>query len=455
MISICKICKKEYKGIVGLHTHVTVSHKISIEEYYNVTCKCDGCDVLINPVKREYCKDHANESRRQWAKNNPEKLFGGNPANRKGKTNPAQSERVKKMNPMDRLTQEEKDAHRDKRRKTILSKTYKRLCEEVASKSGVTLITKFEDYTGIQCRIELQCNSCNEIYERRQASIGYCPICHDFGSSTGEVEVSDFVSSMNLKVVKRDRTTLGGTELDILIPSSKLAIEFNGLYWHSGESITEDYHQKKVNDCKKKGIRLLHVFEDDWRNKNEIVKSLIEEALGKCPNTVSAKDCTLIQLTPKRALGFFRANNIVGVNREEIDAAYGLTIDDVLVCCILLKTEQDHVEIKGMASKLHYYVNGGLSMLLDECKDHCVKEGKNKIIAHIHDSHEDGTPYESCGFSFESKTDIEYWYTDFKQRYDRYVYRAKEGLTEAQVTSQASVVRIYGCSSSKYILNLL
>jgi hypothetical protein len=52
------------------------------------------------------------------------------------------------------------------------------------------------------------------------------------------------------------------------------------LYWHSEEYISSDYHLNKTIECEKQGIQLIHVFEDEWLYKQDIVKSRLSNILG-------------------------------------------------------------------------------------------------------------------------------------------------------------------------------
>ena len=66
--------------------------------------------------------------------------------------------------------------------------------------------------------------------------------------SESEEELYRLVTEMcnDAKVVQRDRTVLNGKELDIYIPDKKIAIEFNGDYWHSSILKGVKYHQNKI-----------------------------------------------------------------------------------------------------------------------------------------------------------------------------------------------------------------
>ena len=72
-------------------------------------------------------------------------------------------------------------------------------------------------------------------------------------------------------IIENDKTILDGKELDIYIPDKHLAIEFNSDYWHREEQIGKYYHQEKSLACREKGIRLIHIFEYEWINKQEYV----------------------------------------------------------------------------------------------------------------------------------------------------------------------------------------
>lgn len=84
-------------------------------------------------------------------------------------------------------------------------------------------------------------------------------------------------------------------ELDIVLPEIKIAIEFNGVYFHSDKKIFEkhgissrDYHLMKKEMAKDVGLDLLFIWEDDWyNNKEEIIKTLKNRVLhGKTSETL-------------------------------------------------------------------------------------------------------------------------------------------------------------------------
>ena len=98
--------------------------------------------------------------------------------------------------------------------------------------------------------------------------------------SKAEDEIYSFIQSINNKgyeIQKNQRGIAGDLELDIYIPELKLAIEFNGTYWHSTLFKDKKYHQKKSILCRNLGIRLVHIFEYEWIN--EVRRRKIENML--------------------------------------------------------------------------------------------------------------------------------------------------------------------------------
>lgn len=84
----------------------------------------------------------------------------------------------------------------------------------------------------------------------------------DRHSSVGEKQIANIFSNQN--IIKHDRKVLNGLELDIYLPDLKLAIEYNGSFWHSDERKDKKYHQQKTVACAKQGIQLIHIFDYEW-----------------------------------------------------------------------------------------------------------------------------------------------------------------------------------------------
>ena len=155
--------------------------------------------------------------------------------------------------------------------------------------------------------IRYKCHICgNEFVCGYRGNNITCPYCV---TSLGETEVFEYISSLlqNAEIVQRDRTILDGLELDILIPSQKIAFEYNGVFWHSDKNKDADYHLNKSLNCTKRGISLVHILEYDWLYRKSHVISSINSILGLSIE-VDAFGCELKEIPIIDYTDFVREN---------------------------------------------------------------------------------------------------------------------------------------------------
>jgi very-short-patch-repair endonuclease len=78
-------------------------------------------------------------------------------------------------------------------------------------------------------------------------------------------------------IIENTKQIISPYELDIYLPDVKLAIEYNGLFWHSTKNSTsEDYHLMKSLRCREKGIRLIHIYEfEDFKKQLSLLLNLL------------------------------------------------------------------------------------------------------------------------------------------------------------------------------------
>ena len=151
-------------------------------------------------------------------------------------------------------------------------------------------------------------------------------------TSRGEKEITEFINSLGVKTIHDRCNILSHLELDMYCPDQKVAVEYNGIYWHSDLILSSRlYHYKKSKACEEKGIRLIHVYEDEWQDpvKREIIKSLIKISLGKVESRIYARECEIREISNKEAKPFNDANHIQGHRNAKI--TYGLFYKNELV----------------------------------------------------------------------------------------------------------------------------
>lgn len=90
--------------------------------------------------------------------------------------------------------------------------------------------------------------------------------------SKKEKELLDYIKSIYNGVILENATNIIQNnnchfyELDIFLPEINIAFEFNGTYWHSSKFKDKYYHQRKMINCYKQNIQLIHIYECDWDN---------------------------------------------------------------------------------------------------------------------------------------------------------------------------------------------
>lgn len=140
-------------------------------------------------------------------------------------------------------------------------------------------------------------------------------------ASSGEVEICEFIKSMGIDAQKsKNRKLLNGKEIDIIVPDKKIAFEYNGLYYHTekmGKHPT--YHLDKTKECFNKGYFLYHIFEDEWINKQKIVKGKIQHILGN-DNTIKigARNVEISKISSEEKSKFLEENHIQGNDNSSI-----------------------------------------------------------------------------------------------------------------------------------------
>lgn len=231
-------------------------------------------------------------------------------------------------------------------------------------------------------------------------------------SSNKEVELYNYITSIySGTIIQNDRTILSGKELDIYIPDLKLAIEFNGNYWHSSACLPKYSHFDKSIQCEQLGIRLVHIYEYEWMNivsQNKI--KLYLNILLKNSNAISkiyARDCEVRLISNKEAKLFNETTHLQGHRNAKV--TYGLFYDGKLVQLMSfsntkynrnLKNDNEWEIIRGCPGSNNIVV-GGVSKLFK----HFVYDYKpTKVFSYCDFNKFDGRSYEAIGMKFIGHT---------------------------------------------------
>lgn len=274
-------------------------------------------------------------------------------------------------------------------------------------------------------------------------------------SSINELEVLDFVKSIigDVVVETTTRKVIPPYELDIYIPEKKLAIEYNGVYYHCDDVLGKEYHITKTVLCEKLGIRLIHIFENEWHEHKNICKSLIKSALGFYDKRVYARNCKVKSVSSVDAKEFLNSNHLQGA----INSSYqlGLYYNNELVQLITIgksRFKDGEFELLRMCSKLGWQIIGGFSKLM-------CNQPYSEIVSYIDRGKFSGTGYFASGWEFVSYTPLSYFYANAKTTISRYQAQKHKlskilqvfdpQLTEAENMKNNHWFRIYDCGNVK------
>lgn len=302
--------------------------------------------------------------------------------------------------------------------------------------------------------LNVRCRGCNWIatVSLLFARNDICPICQPCSAgSAGQHEISDFITSLGYTIGRNVRGIIGRQELDIYVPAKLFAIEFNGLYYHN-EAAGKDqhYHQLKTDRCAKVGIRLFHIFEDEWLNKREIISSMLRNALGCTLNKIHARKCKLVQLDNATKQKFFEENHLEGDTQSVV--TFGLNYNNNIVAALSIrrpfhKTLSDNLEVGRYCTLINTCVVGGLSKLTVAAKTYAKQRGINKVLSYVDTRFSTGNGWKQSGWMFSRKTKERFWWTNSHKRFNRFKFKAssQRKMTELEVAAEANVVKIWGC----------
>ncbi len=309
-----------------------------------------------------------------------------------------------------------------------------------------------------------KCNTCGKEFEDNiHSKVPRCPVCFPKYQAIAEKELFAFLAKYDEKIEISNRSILGGKELDIYLPSKKIAIEHNGLYWHSETTGRKEklYHKEKFEACKEKGIKLFHIFGDEWIFKKDIVKSIISSYLGDVEK-IYARKTIIKEVSKKESDCFFDVNHIQGSAAAKYHI--GLFYDEKLVSCISLSTPRFNkkydLEIVRYATIIGFSVIGGFSKLFSYVRKNISFEN---LITYSDLRLFSGEVYKNNGFSFFGNTSPNYYYLNknYTDRTNRIYFQKhklegllesfNKNLTEWENMQLNGYDRIWDCGNSVFL----
>lgn len=291
-----------------------------------------------------------------------------------------------------------------------------------------------------------------------------CPSCTSL-TSTAEDELAKFIEQLGLNIIRNSRTLIRPLELDIYTPEKKIAVEYNGLYWHSdavGKS--ETYHYNKWKACSEQGIQLIQIWEDDWNTKSELIKRMLAHKLGKNKaNIIAARKTIFDRISYVEAQVFLEENHIQGATTGTTYMALRDHNNTIVAVMVTLKDRKNNrTEIVRYATSC--IIQGGFSKMLRNLEKSLPKG--HEITSFSDNSVSDGSLYASNGFLLKATLDPDYKYVYRSKRVHKFNFRLKrfrtdkslkyqEGLSERELAHLNGIPRIWDCGKVKWSKTIL
>lgn len=277
--------------------------------------------------------------------------------------------------------------------------------------------------------------------------------------SGGELEIINYVKSLGFNPIKyvigKGETRF---EIDCYIPELKIGIEYNGIYFHSVNGLnqrSERYHYNKSKEALEHGIDLIHVWEDQWKNQQELIKDIIRVRLGiESKNKIYARKCIVSDITTEEYRQFCKNNHIQGYRPAKIKL--GLFYEGELIQVASFGTKNHTYNIKDdfdyewirSCTKLGTTIVGGVSKLFNHF---ITRYNPKSILCYADWNLFNGKGYELLGFKFLDYTKSNLFFvtnSSSLERKERNPYTNKE---DNEKVNQGHYYKCYGCGSKKFV----
>ena len=236
---------------------------------------------------------------------------------------------------------------------------------------------------------------------------------------------------------------------------------------NSEKHVNSSNELKKLKESRKKSDISIHIFEDEWLYKKNIVKSRLKNVLGITETKIFARKCEIREISSKDSKIFLENNHIQGNIFGKY--SYGLYYNGELVSLMTFgslrkslgsKNVDNYYELLRFCNKLGTNVIGGASKLFN----YFIREHKPlNIISYCDLRWSNGNLYNILGFKLKSVSRPNYFYVDIsnKMRENRFKYRkdvlVKNGFdknkSEHEIMLERGIYRVYDCGCNVYEYN--
>lgn len=356
-------------------------------------------------------------------------------------------------------------------KKKKIGEIKKKSLEDFIKESNIIHNKKYSydkvDYNRTDEQVIITCPIHGDFIQRPQDHLrGHgCPKCAN-QQSLPEEEIYNHISSIigEKEIKKRINTILNkNLEIDIFIPKYNFGIEYNGLRWHT-EKFGKDryYHLNKTVECEKKGIKLIHIFEDEWEKNKTLVLNKIDHILNIGNNLpkIMARKTYIKEIEKESAIEFLEQFHIQGFVPSTV--YLGCFLDNKLIGVTSFTEESEKMwNLTRMATDINYICSGVCNKMVSYFKKNYLWKEIKTFADRRWTNDKLNNIYTKMGFNLEKILKPDYRYVVGKERIHKFNFRkqtiAKKynlplSMTELEMTELLGFYRIWDCGLFKYTL---
>lgn len=289
-------------------------------------------------------------------------------------------------------------------------------------------IPLFSTYTNVKDdkKLPWKCTKCGNEFTAAlsNGNIPRCFKCYPKlnGTSKTEIEIANFIEQY-VKIERNKRfydpsvkhSSKHKFELDIYIPSLNIGIEYDSFFIHcdlSGEKNSR-YHLNKTEYFESMGIQTIHIFENEWFNKQDIVKSILLSKINKNEKIIYARKCELKEISFKESDQFLFDNHIQGPIKtlKQIGLLYKNELVSVMTFNKSRFNKNFNYELTRFCNKRNTTIIGGFAKLVK----YFIRNYSNSIISYADRRYSNGNIYLKNNFKLINRTDPNYFYVKKKK----------------------------------------
>lgn len=287
-----------------------------------------------------------------------------------------------------------------------------------------------------------------------------CPKCAAARqSSAGEKELAEYIRELGFTAEGNVRGLLADQrkEIDILVTAKGLAIEFNGNYYHSeAGGKGRSYHKDKLEDMQAAVGSALMIRDDLFREKPDLIKSVLAARLGVAMPVVAARKCDVLVLESEAVRDFLDNNHVQG-KKTSAFLHLGLAYAGELVSVAAFsKNKAGETELSRFCSIRWHRVTGALGRLMSAWDN----EVGGPVVTFCDKQLFTGKAYEAAGFARTAEVPPSYHYTNGKQVLNKELFRRNKAEklvgsfsdsdTERQYAERAGWYRLWDCGKIRF-----